>query len=211
MEIIYILCAVTGATLLVCQFLLALLGFGGHHDVGGHDGGFDHDASHDVGHDHDAVHDSSAMWFVGVLTFRTIVAALTFFGLAGLAGTAALRESTVAWKDGLALGIALAAGLAAMFGVAAIMRSLYNLRSDGTIRIERAVGKYGTVYLRVPGEKKGLGKVTVNVQNRSMEYQAVTSKDELPTGAKVVVVAVVSPDTVEVLSATTTAERADHV
>jgi hypothetical protein len=56
--------------------------------------------------------------------------------------------------------------------------------------------------LPIPGKKGGIGKVTLNLQNRTVEYQAVTADKELPTGSKVVVVAVVSSDTVEVASAT---------
>ena len=131
-------------------------------------------------------------WFVSLLTFRTLVAALTFFGLAGLAGT---RE----WGDGPTTRLlALAAGAGAMVLVAALMRALSRMRAEGTVRMERAVGKAGTVYLPIPGRKSGTGKVMLNVQNRTVECQAVTAENELPTGAPVVVVAVISPDTVEV-------------
>ena len=43
-----------------------------------------------------------------------------------------------------------------------------------------------------------MGKVHINVQNRTLEYHAVTSQEQLPTGAKIVVVGIVSADTVEV-------------
>jgi hypothetical protein len=204
METIYLTCAIVGGTLLGCQFLLGLLGFGGHHDVGGghdfHDvGGHDvaHDAGHDTGHDaqggdhHDQGH-SAATWFVQVLTFRSVVAAVTFFGLAGMASLAGEMAPP------LSLAVALAAGAAALFLVAYMMRTLYRLRSDGTARIDRAVGLNGTVYLRIPARKAGVGKVHLNLQNRTVEYQAVTSQAELATGSKIVVVAVISPDTVEV-------------
>ena len=32
----------------------------------------------------------------------------------------------------------------------------------------------GTVYLTIPGQKAGAGKVTLCLQNRSVEYQALT-------------------------------------
>jgi hypothetical protein len=195
METIFLVSAVVGGTLLVCQFLLSLLGVGGHHDLGGHD--VHVDGSHDVSHD--AEH---ASWLVGVFTFRAIVAALTFFGLAGLAarglGLAPLPT----------LAVALAAGAGALALVASLMRALGRLRADGTVRVERAVGRTGTVYLSIPGHKAGAGKVTVVVQNRSVEYQALTAGDELPTGARILVTAVISPDTVEVLPAPLTERTA---
>jgi hypothetical protein len=195
-EAIYLSCAIAGGTLLVCQFLLGLLGFGHHdadtdhdfHDTAGHDA-----AGHDAHGEHgDQDHQSS--WFVGVLTFRSVVAALTFFGLAGLAATVNFRL-----EPPLSLALALAAGAAALFGVASLMRTLHRLKADGTVRIERAVGLSGTVYLTVPGQKAGVGKVTLCLQNRTVEYQALTPHQQLPTGSKVVVTAVLGPDTVEVV------------
>jgi serine/threonine protein kinase len=192
---LYTLCAVLGGTLLACQFLLSLVGLGHHHDV---DGGA---AEHDVGgHEHhggeQADHESQGSWFVGVLTFRTVVAALLFFGLSGRAAGAAGLEL------GTTLAVALAAGAAALFGVAWMMKALYRLRADGTVRIERAVGRSGTVYLTIPANKTGVGKVLLNVQNRTVEYQAVTPHQSLPAGSPVVVLAVVNNDTVEVTLAT---------
>jgi hypothetical protein len=197
MQTLYTICALLGGTLLVCQFLLSLLGLGGHHDIGGHDlhdvGG--HDVHHEA--DQDAAHESAASWFTGALTFRTLVAALTIFGLAGRAADAAQ------FAPALSFAVALAAAAATLFLVAWLMQSLYRLKSDGTIRIHRAVGQGGTVYLPIPGSRAGTGKVLLNVQNRTAEYQAITAGESLPTGTKVTVVAVVSSDTVEVIPAPT--------
>ena len=203
METIYSICAIVGGTVLLCQFVMTLLGFGGEHDAGGHDfGGHDfggHDlASHagnaHTGHDAED-HDTQSAWFVGVLSFRTIVAALTFFGLTGLAAN---QGGIDHWTT---LGLAIAAGAGAMFLVAYMMQALHKLKAEGTARIERAIGATGTVYLTIPGKNSGVGKVTLSLQNRTMEYHAVTFQDDLPTGTKVVAVAVVKPGTVEVVPA----------
>jgi hypothetical protein len=204
METLYTICALVGGTLLVCQFLLSLVGAGGHHDFGGHD--LHEFGGHDVhaGADHEAAHEEAASWFTSALTFRTLVAALTIFGLAGRAAIAA--ELDTAPSFGLALG----AAAGTLFLVAWLMQSLYRLKADGTLRIHRAVGQGGTVYLPIPANRAGLGKVQLNVQNRTAEYQAVTAGEALATGTKVTVVAVVSSDTVEVISAPTS-ERITHV
>ena len=204
METFYIVCAALGATLLVCQFVLGLLGLSGDHEFGGdHDIGTDHEfgGGHEVGHDaghagehheHGHGHHGST-WFAGLLTFRTLAAAITFFGFGGWL---AVRQEQFAGPQSLLF--ALVAGGAALFVVAWLMRSLSRLQAEGNVRIDRSVGKTGTVYLPVPGQKAGLGKVHLNLQNRTVEYQAVTSQESLPSGAKVVVVGVVSADTVEV-------------
>jgi len=193
-ETIYLTCALAGGTLMVCQFLLGLVGMGGHHDTGG-DHEF-HDAGGHDSHGGHGDHDGQQSWFVGVLTFRSVVAALTMFGLAGLTSTVNFRH-----EPELSLGIALAGGAAALFGVAYLMRTLHRLKSDGTVHIERAVGQSGMVYLSIPGQKAGMGKVTLRLQNRTVEYQAVTPHQQLATGSKIVVTAVLGPDTVEVVTA----------
>lgn len=207
--IIYSVSAVIGGTILFCQFLMTLIGIG--HDVSadlpddvphdfsfGHDaGGADHDMAHDAGH-----HETSSL--LRILTFRTIVAALTFFGLAGLAGNSAELPGELTFV------VAVAAGAAAMYGVHWLLQSLKRLRADGTVRIERAVGRAGTVYLRIPANKSGAGKIQINVQNRTMEYEAMTAHEPLPVGSKVVVTHVLGPDTVEV-EAVPEPERTAHV
>ncbi|MCI0381124.1 MAG: hypothetical protein L0215_26365 [Gemmataceae bacterium] len=196
METTYIICAAVGGTLIVCQFLLTLLGMGGDHDAGGHDGGHDfggHDAGHAAGHHH-AGHGNESSWYFGLLTFRTLSAAVAFFGLTGLVGHNADFEPQVT------LIMAVGAGLGAMFLVAWIMQFMTKLNVDGTVRIDRALGSRGTVYLTVPAEKSGEGKVMVDFMSRTMEYKAVTAQGALPTGSKVVVVGVLNSDTVEVAS-----------
>jgi hypothetical protein len=225
---IFIFCATVGGIIMVCQLVLSLVGlagdslevdvsgdvghdFGGdfHGDTGGdfHGGDLHADTgaemtAHDVAgtdaHVEQAAagHGSSSLF--AVISFRTVVAAMAFFGLAGLAADAGL-----ATEDGKApmvpvLAIAVAAGLGAMYGVYWMMQLLYRLKSEGTVRVEHAVGLRGTVYLRVPAERSGIGKIQLNLQNRTMEYAAVTAGPEIPTGATVVVVNLVAPDTLEV-------------
>jgi membrane protein implicated in regulation of membrane protease activity len=127
-----------------------------------------------------------------MLSFRAVVAALAFFGLAGLAGDSAKLPTPAT------LLIAVGAGLAAMYGVYWVMRGLQSVQAEGTARIERAVGKIGTVYLRIPAEESESGKIQIDLQNRTMEYLAMTSGPEIPTGAEVEVVGVISPTTVSV-------------
>jgi len=193
MENLYTYCAVIAGTLLVGQLLLSLIGFGHHTDL--HDlptGDIDVDVSTD-GFDH------GGGWFVGMLSFRAIVAALTVFGLVGLGASAGQQFDLLT-----TFMIALVAGGGVLYGVGWLLRSLYQLKSDGTVQIERAIGQAGSVYLSIPGQNAGAGKVTVKVQGRTMQYRAMTSEEELPTGTPVVVLNVLTPAIVEVTKATET-------
>lgn|SRR5262245_6421276 len=192
MDTFFLVCAGVGATLVLLQFLAGSLGLGGDHaDAAGH-----HDFG--TGHDADADH-ADGNWFLGLLTFRAVCAAVAFFGLGGLtAGYYDLPPSA-------RLATAFLSGFAALYLVATLMKSLHRLRADGTVRIDNAIGQTGTVYLRVPAEKTGPGKVTLNLQNRTVELEAFTAAGELPTGTPVRVVAVLGPGSVEVTHATSEA------
>jgi len=213
MQMVYFVCAIAGGTALLWQFGMTLLG--GHAD---HGLGVDHDASgmggdiHDVAthdgssgdHDQQAVHESESSWFIGVLTLRTGIAAIAFFGFAGMAA------STSGIEPLLTFAIAVGAGVAALYLVACMIRGLSQLRAEGTAHIRRSLGQAGTVYVPIPGARARTGKVMMNVQNRTMEYQAVTGQQELPTGTNVVVVGILGPDTVEVVQSSNS-ESACHV
>lgn len=208
MDTFYAYCAAIGSALLIGQLLLSLLGFGGHGDLdAGHDLDIhgDMDGLHADAHtDAHAEHtDRSGHWFVGFLSFRAVVAALSVFGLVGLG----LDRQFNPARPGATFVIALSAGGAVMYAVAWLLRVLYSLRSDGTVRIERAVGLTGSVYLTIPAKKSGPGKVTVKIQDRLMELAAVTSGDEIPTRTAVVVVGVINSHIVEVAPAASVSER----
>lgn len=192
MEYLFLACAIFGGTVLVAQFLL---GFGGDDEAGDHEDAPDHfdgaDDGHADGDGHDH-HTHGSTWLFGVLSFRTVMIGLTFFGLTGKAALASGFEAP------FPLGIAVACGLASMYGVYFLMRGLYKLTADGTERIAMAVGEEATVYLTIPGQLAGKGKVHVPVQNRLIEYEASTRGEKLPTGTRVVVVSILGPACVEV-------------
>lgn len=202
METAFFVCAIVGGTLILCQFALTLLGIGGDSDLVDHGG---HDIGHDVaGGDHDPGHGNSSTHFLGMLTFRTLSAAVAFFGLAGLASMHSGVNPTPT------IGLALVAGACAVVITDQTLRMVNKLNVDGTVRIHQAVGARGTVYLSIPGSRGGAGKVHVNMLGRSIEYNAVTHNiDSLAAGTPIIVGGIVNGDTVEV-TPLSTAERTSH-
>jgi membrane protein implicated in regulation of membrane protease activity len=197
MATFFLLCAVVGGTILICQFALTLVGLGGEHgfDIG-HD--VTHDFSGDSGHatggahtsgddgnGHDAAHQHASSWLFAAISFRTLVAAITFFGLIGSAAQQAQQPL------GVQLLLALAAGIGAMYGVHWIIRSIGRLGQDATLRVKSALGQEGTVYVPIDGGKHQAGKIQLNLQNRLVDFEAVTNVSQrLATGTKVRVVGV---------------------
>lgn len=170
MNTIFWVCALAGGGFILLQSLMGLMG-----------------ADDDGHHDH-ALHAGDGL---NLLSLRAIAAGLTFFGLTGLA--------VLEWgfPRVLALPAATVAGLGAALGIAYVMRGMRRMESDGVLRVEGAVGHPATVYLSIPGGRGAPGKVHLFLQGRTVEMNAV-SRDPLPTGASVVVVDVVDPDTLEV-------------
>ena len=191
MQTFFLTCAILGGAILIAQLLLGVLGIV-HDGIDSH-----HDGS--VGH-HEAASEG-----LNLLSVRALSAGIGFFGVGGMAGLATGLGLVAA------LPLAIVLGLAAMVATAMITRWMMKFEDDGSVSIHGAVGTTGTVYLAIPGERKGTGKVLLTLQNRTVEYQAVTSRGALPTGASILVVDVVGPDTVDVVPDPITKELSNDV
>jgi hypothetical protein len=188
---VYFWAALIGCTLLVIQIVLQVIGLGGEHDL---DASSTDVAAGDLG-DHDPAHGTQGNIFFGILSFKTLVAFAGIFGLTGLS----LLKSDISQVH--RVGIAILAGLVAMVVVAYMMRALYNLGASGSVVIENAVGHQAEVYLRIPSKGEGRGKVTVEIQGRTLELPAVTDGAAIATGDIVKVIDVVSGEIVKVIPA----------
>lgn len=111
------------------------------------------------------------------------------------------------WAGGLALDSGLpmigALGCAALAGavmtavIVGMFRLIYSMRSDGTMRINDALGAVGTVYVTLPPAKAAGGQVTVNFHGRQETLAALnTATRAVASGEKVKVVEVIDGRTV---------------
>lgn len=175
MTTLFLTCAALGGGILVLQLVLSAIGV-------------DHDTT-----EHASLADAAGSG-LDLFSVRALAAGLAFFGVGGLAGLATGLGAVAA------IPLALLGGVGAAAAVAVVMRAMVRLEDDGTVQIEGAVGVSGTVYLTVPAARAGAGKVHLPLQNRTVELQAVTTHDApLPTGARILVIDVVGPDTVSVV------------
>ena len=187
---VYFWAALIGCTLLVIQVILQVIGLGGDHDMD-----MSPDADVDAGIDGDPAHGTQGNIFFGILSFKTLVAFGGIFGLTGLS----LEKSDMSAFNRIA--IAGVAGLVAMIVVAYMMRALYNLGASGSLVIRNAIGHQGEVYLRIPGGGDGRGKVTVEIQGRTVELPAITDGEAIGTGKVVKIVDIASGETLKVVPA----------
>lgn len=194
LDMIFLIAAVGGGTIMLVQLALTLMGLEdgeGHGDGGGH-----HHADGGDGHTDDGSgidHGDAGSHLFEVLSFRTLVAAATFFGIAG---KAAMSSGS---SDYSAVAIASLAGVAALYGAYWIMRQVYRLQSSGNEDIRNAIGKRASVIVAIPASRSGAGKVHVRMQNRLLDFRAVTDDDGLiASGTEVAVLDCIGSDTLEV-------------
>ncbi|MEM9187206.1 MAG: hypothetical protein AAGB00_11995 [Planctomycetota bacterium] len=185
---IFFYCTVFGGGALLLQVGMMLLGlddlFDGLFDGAEGDAGGDFDAGLD------ADGDASGFWLLEMISIRTLTAATAFFGITGWICLAAEQSTTVS------LTAACVAGYAAMYSVYWSFKQLFKLETSGNFDPRNTVGKPAQVYLTIPAERGGVGKVHMKAQGRLVEMLAVTEAgDPLKTGEQVTVVELVSSDT----------------
>ena len=128
---------------------------------------------------------------MNLYTFRNLVNFLL-----GMSWTAILLQEQIASKA-LLMIISFAVGALLVFAVMMLFKGLSKMQQSGNIDVYRsAVGCSGRVYLTVPAERKGAGKVQININNAVREYDALTdSEDDLKTGTSIKVTEVLDTNT----------------
>ena len=148
------------------------------------------DGSVDVGGGPDSSETGHLGSGMNLLTFRNFVNFLIGFGW-----TAILLKDSVP-STGLRMLIAIAVGIVLVVLVMLLFKWLTDMQESGNINVYKsAVGCEGTVYLTIPGERAGEGKIQITINNAVREYAAVTDGPTLKTGLRIRVVEVVSANT----------------
>jgi hypothetical protein len=172
---IYLVCAIAGGTIFLIKLILMVIGL----DTG--------DAPMDfaVDVDGDGILDAGEGGGGGAnfLSVQSIAGFFTMFGLVGL-GLLQIQAS-----DFWSLIGALAAGLFTAWCTGMIFLAMRRLQSEGTLVIDNAIGKNGTVYLTIP--EKGTGVINISIQGAQRTLDAMSaSGQKIPTGSIVKVTGV---------------------
>ena len=99
-----------------------------------------------------------------------------------------------------ALVVALLAGGISLWLMAWLFKAMKKMQSDGTARLDKAVGLEGSVYLTIPANDVGKVQIAVNGRLNVLDARAAGGQT-LPTGARVKVVRIVNGNVLEVESA----------
>jgi hypothetical protein len=166
------LIAMPSTLILIIQTVMVLIGFGDSGDGGDVDADDVLDGDTDDGG-------------LGLFSVRGIVSALCIMGWSGVA----LLETSLPMA--LSLVIAFLLGVLTLFAIALLMKAIYRLQSSGNIDYGNAIGKVGQVYIPIPAGGMAGGKVSITVQEKLTECDAITVGDTvLATGSYVRVIAV---------------------
>ena len=122
---------------------------------------------------------------------------LALFSIRGVSAMLAVTGwCTVAFIEGgldqlPAILISVVLGILTLFGIAYLMKMVYRLQSSGNIEVGNAVGKVAQVYIPIAANAAKSGKVTITIQEKYCEMDAITTASEtLKTGSYVRVVSV---------------------
>lgn len=182
---IFMTAAVPATVVMFLQTVLLLLGFSFGTEADAEGGDFAGDVDSDGDGDIDGGLDAHDMAGLRLFTVRGIVA---MFAVGGWVGVALCD---VGIHAGLTILFASISGLLALFIAAYVIKLSLKLQDNGNFNLKNAVTHTATVYIPIPPERGGTGKVTMNLQERFVELDALTdSKEKLPTGTMVQVVAV---------------------
>lgn len=162
--------AIISSILFFIQFVLSLIGL-------------DFDSDFDVDTDTGLSTDASFT----VFSVRSFVAFFTFFGWAGI-GVLNNGGSPL-----LAIGLGLIAGFLAMALVGYMMYAFTKMEDSGSVfNPYEALDQEGTVYLRIPPNQEGKGKIQITLQGALKEIDAMSNENKIiPTGAAIRVVDII--------------------
>lgn len=135
------------------------------------------------GFEHTAIGDGSNPADFGTMQLFTLQGIMTFLCVFGWTG---IICTSLGLHVAIAIIIALVLGFLAMLGVAKVLQLTRKLTQDGSLDVRRLLGEKGRVYIPIPANASGEGKVTIAAGERFIELSAVTDEqDTIPTGTQV--------------------------
>jgi hypothetical protein len=179
LQVYWILAAVS-SIIFIIQAIMTFIGFDADSDV-------DMSTAPDqIPESGDAAFDAAGFHLVSV---KSVICFILGFGWTGV----------LCWNyipNHVLLGLlAAVVGLIFMSLIAFLLFQMMKLNRDNTFRVEQTIGLPADVYLRIPGNRKQTGKITVSLNGSTHELEALSDTD-IPTGAKVRIKEIVQAETV---------------
>ena len=156
--------AIISTVLMLIQTILSLIGMSDLDLEAGVDGGLDDCSGADL------------------FTIKNIVNFFVGFGWAGVSFRSYIES------DLLLVLISLLVGVCFVIIFIIIFKQLMKLESNSAVGADACVGRTADVYLRIPANRSGKGKIQLSLNGAAREFDAVTDESEpIPSGAVVTV------------------------
>lgn len=125
-----------------------------------------------------------------LFSFRNLINFLIGFSWAGISFYKIVSSKV------LLIALAVIVGMLFIILFFLIMKQLMKLAENNSFRIEETKGKSAQIYIRIPGNKDGKGKIQISIRGSVHEIDAVTNGPELPSGAMVKVISIIDDNLV---------------
>lgn len=133
--------------------------------------------------------DAGSLAVGGDLSFITMRGIIAFLTVAGWTGITCMEFGI---SGGLSAIVAMAFGTGALVGVAYLIRALLGLQAYNHVNYRAALGKIGEVYLPIPPNGSGIGRISLTLGGVYRQYEAVTNHGAgIKTGESVRVVDII--------------------
>jgi hypothetical protein len=160
--------AIISTVIMLIQTILSLIGMSDLDLEVGVDGGLDDCSGADL------------------FTIKNIVNFFVGFGWTGVSFRSYIES------DLLLVLISLLVGVCFVIIFIIIFKQLMKLESNSAVGADACVGRTADVYLRIPANRSGKGKIQLSLNGAAREFDAVTDESEpIPSGAVVTVQEVV--------------------
>lgn len=176
--------AIFASIVVLIQTTMSFVGMG---DVDTGDADVDFDADTDA--DADSLDHAGAMH---LLSIRNVFYFLLGFGWTGISLWNTIPNRVFLYAAAILVGCLFVAIFLFLF------RQMMKLQSNGAFDINDSVGRVCDVYLRIPANNKGMGKVQISFNGSVQELDARTAGEPIPSGAKVRVLRVIDKKVLEV-------------
>lgn len=83
--------------------------------------------------------------------------------------------------------VSVATGISFVYLFFIAIKQIQKLAEDNSFKITDTLNKTAEVYLTIPGNKSGKGKILISINGSYRELEAMTEHEKIPTGATVVI------------------------
>ena len=127
-----------------------------------------------------------------LFSFRNLINFLLGFGWSGISLYALIKSPL------LLIVVSLLIGCAFVYMFFLVIKQLMKLSENDTFKLANTLNKNAEVYLTIPANRSGKGKILVSVNGSVHELEAITDGDKINSGAIVLVSNIENENTIVV-------------